>query len=142
MATSHIVPCEHCRLDIDRANALMSADGWLCAPCGKIWERGEEHEQPRPWFHRDKLPLDELPSLSVEGWERAKQKCSLWFLVAGIAIMLAGLLATSILYSWLLDGGVIPAVLGAGPLAVVVGVILSVWSTVDWVRASSPRREP
>jgi hypothetical protein len=115
----------------------MSGDGWLCGPCHKEWDRQEQKKQPRPWFHREKrrLSLDNLPEVGAEDLRRARKRGALKLLGVGLMMIAGGTGGLVVLRNWLVEGGVLPALLGAAPLLIIIGAILTVWAAIDLRRA-------
>jgi hypothetical protein len=130
------VSCVRCQAAVSDDQASMSGDGWLCEACFKSWEREERQKQPKPWLHSDKrVHMDDLSPIDEAAFNRGKRARAARLFAISLALVCAGVLATTVLRNWLVNGGEIPAVLGAGPWVVVIGVMLGIWACVDWVRA-------
>jgi hypothetical protein len=129
--------CVRCgKNNIPASEAAMSGDGWLCGACFKLWDKEQEAKQPQPWFNRDKkrLRLDDLHPATEEDLRRSQRSRALRWCGIGVSLILIGLVGSIWLRVWWQDGGVVPGVVSASPLAAVVGALLVIWGAVDWVR--------
>jgi hypothetical protein len=70
------IQCVSCRRGgLEAAEVMMSADGWMCEPCHKQWDKAEQDKQPRPWLEREKrrLSLEDLPEATLEDLRQSKR---------------------------------------------------------------------
>src|SRR3954454_15396185 len=117
-----MVVCVRCqRADVPDDEASMSGDGWLCEACFKAWQRDEAQKAPKPWFHREKRSLDDLAPIDEAEFNRGKRARAARLFAVSLALVAGGVLAMMLLKNWLVNGGELPAILGIGPLAIIVG---------------------
>src|SRR5579859_1281194 len=124
-----MILCVRCRrADVPEDEASMSGDGWLCESCFKVWKREEAAKAPKPWFHRERRSLDDVAPIDEAEFARSKRARAARLFAVSLALVGAGVLATMVLKSWFVNGGEIPAFFAAGPLAMIIGVLLGLWA--------------